>query len=176
MFIHPSSLLTGWQYINRKFFVVYLYDILYLPPPGNIVVYKRHHNNSTNTNKYINMDIIIWNHFQKKYIKCTCKKVTISLMVEDLYSILISDRGLIKYRSRVFGQKIILKKDIETCNRTYIIRYVYIYIYVRELTNRICTCVKCQRLTNRDRCGCLLVLDIEPRTFLKILNHVLRKH
>lgn len=130
MFIHPSSLLTGWQYINRKFFVVYLYDILYLPPPGNIVVYKRHHNNSTNTNKYtcINMDIIIWNHFQKKYIKCTCKKVTISLMVEDLYSILISDRILIKYRSSVFGQKIILKKDIETCNRTYIIRYVYIYI------------------------------------------------
>lgn len=99
-------------------------------------------------------------------------------MVEDLYSILISDRGLIKYRSSVFGQKIILKKDIETCNRTYIIRYeyIYIYIYVRELTNRICTCVKCQRLTNRDRCGCLLVLDIEPRTFLKILNHVLRKH
>lgn len=120
------------------------------------------------------MDIIIWNHFQKKYIKCTCKKVTISLIVKDLYSILISDRGLIKYRSSVFEQKIVLKKDIETCNRTYIIRYVY--IYVRELTNRICTCVKCQRLTSRDRCGCHLALDIEPRTFLKILNHVLRKH
>lgn len=115
----------------------------------------RHHNNSTNTNKYINMDIIIWNHFQNIYIY-------------------ISAHGLIKYRSSVFEQKIVLKKDIETCNRTYIIRYVY--IYVRELTNRICTCVKCQRLTNRDRCGCLLVLDIEPRTFLKILNHVLRKH
>lgn len=108
------------------------------------------------------------------YIKCACKEVTISLIVKDLYSVLISAHGLIKYRSSVFEQKIVLKKDIETCNRTYIIRYVY--IYVRELTNRICTCVKCQRLTNRDRCGCLLVLDIEPRTFLKILNHVLRKH
>lgn len=81
------------------------------------------------------ISILIWISlsgiiFKKKYIKCTCKKVTISLMVEDLYSILISDRGLIKYRSSVFGQKIILKKDIETCNRTYIIRYVYIYMYV----------------------------------------------
>lgn len=67
------------------------------------------------------MDIIIWNHFQKKYIKCTCKKVTISLIVKDLYSILISARGLIKYRSSVFEQKIVLEKDIETCNRSYII-------------------------------------------------------
>lgn len=65
-------------------------------------------------------------------------------MVEDLYLILILDCGLIKYMLSVFGQKIILKKDIEICNRIYIIRYVYIYIYVCELINRICICVKCQ--------------------------------
>lgn len=123
---------------------------------------------------WISLSGIIFKIYIYIYIKCACKEVTISLIVKDLYSVLISASGLIKYRSSVFEQKIVLKKDTETCNRTYIIRYVY--IYVRELTNRICTCVKCQRLTSRDRCGCHLALDIEPRTFLKILNHVLRKH